>query len=379
MAIILDKPKSNNAWQIPTFATLAAVFFLSTVLLLTERYVPNFFPTTSESQIIHLIENQFIGEYPSEEDLQNAKYKSYLMALNDDYSVYFTPEEAKSFIDDINQEYVGIGISFDWNDGLQITDIFKNSPAEKSGLEIGDIIIKVDETDIRKLQNWEEITNLIKGEIGTKLTLTLSTQKKVELTRERVILENLTLSKKDNFGVLQLSSFGEDLDDLTKNIAEKILNDSEIKYLVLDLRGNGGGELNSSIDFLSYFLPEKTLVMKEQTKTDSFEYYTKSKDFSLKDYPLIILVDENTASASEIVALALSETKSTKIVGMITFGKGVVQDLYELSNGGFVKITTAKWLSPSGKSIDKTGIIPDIIETDEEKIWQKIYQEFGLK
>jgi carboxyl-terminal processing protease len=324
-----------------------------------------------ESEVINIIDQNFINEQPTNEDIDEYKIKGLVDSLNDPYSEYLTIEETNEFRNSLNEKFEGIGIRFIEKSGIYaITEVIAGSPAEKSGIRRDDLIFKVDNENTQNLSS-EKVSKKIRGQAGTSVKLTLIRGEEtieLDILRETIASELISLIKEDDFAIIRISSFGENLKPKMEQIASEIKKDSKITKIILDLRSNTGGVLQESVNVASFFVDPELVIVSEQYK-DRTKYDTSIKvDNSLKDYPLVIAVDSYTASASEIVAGALRDIRQVKLVGEKTYGKGVVQELFPLKNGATLKLTIAKWLTPNGKEIDKIGLEVDVKSGFEDTI-----------
>jgi carboxyl-terminal processing protease len=324
-----------------------------------------------ESEVINIIDQNFINEQPTNEDIDEYKIKGLVDSLNDPYSEYLTIEETNEFRNSLNEKFEGIGIRFIEKSGIYaITEVIAGSPAEKSGIRRDDLIFKVDNENTQNLSS-EKVSKKIRGQAGTSVKLTLIRGEEtieLDILRETIASELISLIKEDDLAIIRISSFGENLKPKMEQIASEIKKDSKITKIILDLRSNTGGVLQESVNVASFFVDPELVIVSEQYK-DRTKYDTSIKvDNSLKDYPLVIAVDSYTASASEIVAGALRDIRQVKLVGEKTYGKGVVQELFPLKNGATLKLTIAKWLTPNGKEIDKIGLEVDVKSGFEDTI-----------
>jgi carboxyl-terminal processing protease len=327
---------------------------------------------TPESELIGLIKSQYLRESPDNEKLIEAKNRGIVASLDDPYSEYITKAEEKEFESNLNQKYKGIGIRLEKIDTTYIvTEVLKNSPAEQTGVLQGDIIFKINQDLITAQTTINQIVQKIRGEQGTVVKIQFIRSGKpidLEITRADIKADLITMETKGKFAIITISSFGEGLDAKMQEISAKILKDPNIEKIIIDVRSDTGGLLNESVDVLSYFVEPNSTIVQEKSKdkkTNGEEFRTqktisKPKSNSLIRYPLFVLTDKFSASASEILAGALRDIRGAKIYGEKTFGKGVVQQLFPLQNGDFVKLTIAEWLTPKGQSIDKIGINPDV-------------------
>ena len=305
----------------------------------------------------------------SNEQQINGAYKGLLDSLGDVYSCYYTPEEYQSIMEQMEGVYYGIGayVSQDVETGQSvISGVIKNTPAEAAGLMDGDIIYKVDGVEMAGL-TLEEVVSHIKGEEGTKVTITLirsGSEIEVEITRAMVSAPTVDSEMlEDGIGYLQITEF----DDVTvgqfkENMAS--LREQGMKGLIVDLRGNPGGSVTSVCAIAEQFLPEGLVFYMEDKNGERTEYPCKGADW---DLPLVVLVNEYSASASEIFSGAVKDAGIGKLVGKKTYGKGVVQNLIPLEDGSAIKITVANYYTRNGNDINLKGIDPDVeVDLDSE-------------
>ena len=285
-------------------------------------------------------------------------------ALGDPYSDFMNEQEAKQFNSDLSSSFQGIGAEIQARDGnIVVVSPIKNSPAEKAGILPEDIILKVDDESIQGMSASEAVL-LIRGEKGTSVTLTIQRGKSsdlIEMTIERDEIPIETVYgelDEDKVAHIQITSFSEQ----TYNELGKLLNEYEkdgMKSIILDVRQNPGGYLTSAIDISNLFIAEGKPIVQVQGRDGQPEVMvaTGGKKF---DLPVVVLIDNGSASASEILAAALSESYNGKIVGLTSFGKGTVQTLNEMADGSNIKYTNGKWLTPNGNWINEKGIKPDV-------------------
>lgn len=318
-----------------------------------------------------VIDEKYLGEVDDEKLLEGA-IKGYINGLNDEYSEYFTKEELDEYKIDSLGNYTGIGIYMakdtERNLILVLSPI-KGSPAEKVGILPGDIISKIDDISYTGDQMTEASSNIKKGKIGTKVKLEIIRENEVlniEVLREEIKINHVE-SKilENNIGYLSLSTFDEGCsDEFITKIDE--LNSKKVKSIIIDLRNNGGGIVDEAINIADLFVDKNETLLITVDKNGK-EEITKAKQDKKYDLPIVVLTNENTASSSEILAGALKEKAGAKIVGVKTYGKGVIQQLITLNDGSGLKITTNEYFTPNRIKINKTGITPDeIIELPEE-------------
>ncbi|MFH0907059.1 MAG: S41 family peptidase [bacterium] len=288
-----------------------------------------------------------------------------LGSLDDPYSVFMEPQESKKFLDDMSGSFEGIGAEVGIRKGiLTIISPLEGNPAQKAGVRAGDRIFKIDDTITSDL-SLDKAVDLIRGVKGASVVLLISRDEWDEAKEITVIRDIIQIPvikyeiKNDNIAYIQFYHFTENSADEFSKVVRDIVN-SDVKGLVLDVRGNPGGYLGVSVDIASWFLPKGELVVVEDFGNGERDEY-RSKGYGLlENMPIIILIDQGSASASEILAGALRDIKNIKIVGQKSFGKGSVQQMEKLKGGSSIKITVAKWLTPLGISINDEGIAPDV-------------------
>ncbi len=291
--------------------------------------------------------------------------KGLVASLNDPYTFFLTPEENQQSKKDLQGKFEGIGAQLGLkNNQVVVIAPLKNSPAEKAGVKAGDLILKVDE---KSTKDWtlNETVSKIRGPKGTKVKLTLLRRDKeinLKITRDEISIPSIELSYEKNLAILKINQFGENTNDEWNKAVSEIKNQwdkKKIKGMILDLRNNPGGYLESSIYLASEFLPLYKLVVKQES-TNSIKEYKVLKNGQLLDIPLVVLINEGSASASEILAGALRDYKRAKIIGQKSFGKGSIQEAIDLKNGAGLHVTIAKWVLPNGDWINNKGIEPDV-------------------
>ena len=306
----------------------------------------------------------------TKKSLMQGAIKGMLESLDDPHSSYFTKEELKSFQEDIKGKYVGVGmvIQKKVNEPLLVVSPIEDGPAYKVGIKPKDKITEIDGESTYTLTS-EECTRRLKGKANTTVKVKVfreinNTTKVFELKREVIELKYVKSKMLDNeIGYLRLTQFGDNVyDDMKKSLEN--LQAKGMKALVLDLRSNPGGELSQSIKIASMFIDKGRIVSTKQKAAKEKIYQREGKYFG--DFPLVVLINGGSASASEIVSGALKDHKRAVLVGEKTFGKGSVQTLLPLPDGDGIKITIAKYYTPSGETIDGTGIEPDTKVEDKD-------------
>lgn len=293
-------------------------------------------------------------------------------ATGDQYTEYLNAEDAQEFDDQLSGSFSGIGAELAKEDNLiVVVSPIAGFPAEKAGLRPKDIITKINDEPAYDL-SVSEAVNKIRGPKGTKVTLTIvrnsSEELKLEITRDQITIPSVTTEILDgNIGYMKISRFGEDTTRLARQGANSF-KQAGVKGVILDVRGNPGGLLNSAVDLSSLWLANGKTILQEKRGGTVIQTFRASGTPTLKDIPTVVLIDEGSASASEITAGALKDNGVATLIGQKTFGKGSVQQLEELVGGGVLKVTIARWHTPGGKNIDKEGIEPDqrVERTDED-------------
>lgn len=311
--------------------------------------------------------NSLVSNYDGEIDktaIINGAKHGLVSAVGDQYTVYMDKEETEEFSNLLHGDVgAGVGIEMGLRDGYtRILRTLPDNPARKAGVLAGDIIYKVDDEEV---YTWstEDIANKLRGAAGTDVKLTVvrdGEEKSFDLVRETINNVSAYVDyKKNNTAVITVTRFDTDTGTLVQSFANEILNKGTQK-IILDLRGNGGGYVSAARDLLSLWLDgDKVLIQKTKlSPVDDITYALKNKAL-FANLKTVVLVNGNTASASEIVVGALKDYNKATVVGETTFGKGVVQSMLNLSSGTTLKVTSAHWYTPNGNTINETGIDPD--------------------
>ena len=315
----------------------------------------------------NIIETDYYQEV-DEDNLVLGAAKGLMSSLQDPYSEYYTKEEFKLLKEQTLGSFVGIGIYMtnNDNDNIVIESVIKNHPAEKSGLKAGDIILKVDGEKVTASKSTLAASK-IKGKAGTYVTLTIQRDKKefdVKVKREEIVIESVKSEvKEDNIGYITITSFDKNTYKEFKT-AVTSLQKKNVDSLIIDLRNNPGGLLDICVDIADYLLGEGTIVYTKNNQGEK-EYYKSDKNKI--DLPIVVLINENSASASEILTAAIVDNKAGIAIGTTSYGKGLVQSFSEFKDGTGYKLTTAQYYTPNGNYINKQGIKPNIEEKDPNK------------
>lgn len=317
--------------------------------------------------------SKYDGEIDDQKMLEGA-IKGMTASLEDPYTVYMNPEEYKSFMEQSEGSFVGIGVQIGVKDNkVTVIAPIEGSPAEKEGVLKGDVIVKVENMDVTP-ENMDKAVSMMKGKAGETVKVTFERNgKQVEKSLVRSEIKMISVKGEmldKEVGYIQITSFDEDVaTQFRKKLTE--LKGKGMKGLVLDLRGNPGGYLNECVDIASEFIAKGELVTYTVDKYDK-KIESKSTGGDGIGMPLVVLVDGGSASASEVVTGALRDYKAATIIGETTFGKGVVQQLLPVNNGG-LKVTTSRYYTPNGENIHKKGIKPDIEVKYPKELLEKEY------
>lgn len=319
------------------------------------------------STIYRLINTDFLyTDEMSEEILNEAAIKGYVEGLGDPYSVYYDAEETKSLMESTSGEFGGIGVGLTQNIDTMIisfTNVYEDSPGERAGFKEGDILYKVNGEEVTG-QDLDQVVSKIRGEKGTEVEITVLRGEQMEEyigTAIRDMIEVTTVSSElleDSIGYIAVSGF-EKVTYHQFEAAIEELKTQGMSGLIVDLRNNPGGNLSTVCEMTDLILPKGIIVYTED-KNGKKQMEMSDEEHQL-DLPLVVLVNGNSASASEIFAGAVQDYGAGKIVGTTTYGKGIVQQIYSLSDGTALKITTSEYFTPNGRNIHGKGIVPDVV------------------
>ncbi len=314
------------------------------------------------------IRNNYLNDI-DEKEMEDYLYYGLVASLGDPYAAYFNEEEMQGLIDSSNGSYCGIGAVFSQNmvtGEITVSQVYEGCPSYEAGILPGDILYKVEGEDITG-EDLNNIVTKIKGEEGTEVTVTmLREEEEIDFTMERRTVEVPTISHEmlaDQVGYIKITEF----DKITADqfhAALEALKIQGMKALVIDLRNNGGGNVDTVCSIADELLPEGPIVYTEYKGKEREE---ERSDAACLELPMCVLINERSASASEILAGALQDYGVAKIVGTQSFGKGIVQSVIDLKDGTALKITTARYYTPNGNNIHEIGITPDVeIDLPEE-------------
>jgi carboxyl-terminal processing protease len=340
-------------------------------------------PETIDFSLFWDVYNKLSENFVDPEKIDNQKIvygaiEGMAKSLGDPYTSFFDPEQSKQFNDDLSGYFSGIGAEVGIKkDQLTIVSPLKGTPAEKAGLMPGDIIIKIDNNDATGM-TVEEAVKLIRGKKGTEVVLNIYrdswlTSKDIKIIRDTIKVPSVEWELKNNdVAYIQIFQFDQSLSLDFKKIAIEILN-SPAKKIILDLRNNPGGYLELSQEIAGWFLEiGRVVTIEDFGKDKEQEIYKTNGNANFINYPMVVLINSGSASASEILAGTLRDNREIKLIGTKSFGKGSVQQVINLKDGSSIKITIAKWLTPKGISISEVGLVPDIkVEITEKDLQAK--------
>jgi len=362
-----------------TVALLSGIFIgghyyrLSPLINIFPEPVRNaFFPGDNTLQLEREVEGILEEGYYQPVDpsiLENGALQGMVGSLNDPYTTYFSPDDYRLFNDHSNGQFTGIGVLMEEKGGnLTVVRVFDNSPAQETGIQEGDTIIAVDGNNVQG-QTSEETAALMRGPVGSTMTLKIGrnggelefsmTRREVEIP---IITDRLIAQNGKQIGYVRLDQFSLDSGVKLRSFVDKLVSEGA-QGIILDLRNNGGGLLDESVNVASVFIQNGTIV--SVVGRDGGSQTFEARGDANETIPLVVLINGYTASASEIVSGAIKDDARGKLVGEKTFGKGVVQNIVPLSNGGGLKYTSGSYFTPNGTDINKIGIQPDISVADD--------------
>lgn len=317
---------------------------------------------SSLDDVYTTLKANYDGEIDQDAILEGAK-KGLVAAVGDIYTAYMPADEAKEYEAALHGDVgAGIGIEMGLRDGyVRVLRTLPDNPAGKAGVKAGDIIYKIDDQEVYS-ESTDAIMSKLRGTAGTKVKLTVvrdGEEKSFDLVREAINNVSAYVEYSGSTAIVTITRFDDDTGQIVQDIVNSEFGDKGVKKVILDLRNNGGGYVSAAKDLLSLWIDgEPILLQKSSTSGDDTTYANRGQA-TLADMPTVVLVNGSTASASEIVAGALKDYDKATIVGETTFGKGVVQTLLNLANDSILKVTTARWYTPNGNSINEAGIVPD--------------------
>ncbi|NLV63628.1 MAG: S41 family peptidase [Clostridiaceae bacterium] len=375
--------KSNRYWLMGVICLLTAVVFFaagfftySLINFINPQYQISFNREVSRENIINFnrVKTILMRTYYQDVDenrLLEGAIHGMAQAVDDPYTVYYTAEQMKDFMEKQSGNYVGIGVTvyMDENDLLTVSETFAGSPAKEAGMRIGDKIIKVDGEDVTSIKDSELIVQKIRGVPDTNVEVTVYRPEINDYITFNMVRQVINLVYihsdmiEENIGYIQLKLFDEDISyDFAHHVNKLIANGA--KGIVLDLRNNPGGDYEQVVRIADMIIPEGLIVY---TKDRNGKREEKKSDANELNMPITVLINEYSASASEILSAAIKEYGKGTLVGKTTFGKGLVQSIIRLEGGAGLKYTVSKYYTPSGVCIHGIGVTPDIeVENDQQ-------------
>tara|TARA_B100000963_G_scaffold294572_1_gene265216 strand:+ start:7476 stop:8612 length:1137 start_codon:yes stop_codon:yes gene_type:complete len=318
-------------------------------------------------EVFEKIKKDYVDDV-NQSEMMDSAINGVLQSL-DPYSAYMSPELFKEMQTDTRGEFGGLGIEIGMEAGVvKVIAPIDDTPAAKAGIKAGDYIVKIGKEQVQG-KSLMEAVKLMRGPVGTSIKLTIrrkNVKKSLEFTIIRKIIEvksvkHDTLGEKKNLGYIRLKSFNENSDNQFLSIIKNFEKDSKIKGYILDLRNNPGGLLTQAINITDFFLDDGEIVSTKGRRASETRKFFARKGDEIKGKPIIVLINNGSASASEIFAGALKDHKRAIILGENSYGKGSVQSIIPLRNGGGMRLTISKYYLPSGSSISEVGVAPDII------------------
>lgn len=320
-------------------------------------------------EAIITLKDKYDGDFDlNSKKLTESALKGIADSVGDPYTAYLDEEAVKALQSSLSGELIGVGVEVSLQDSkIIVVSPIPDGPADKAGIKSGDNVIAVN-GESTEGKDLEEVTSKIRGEAGTKVTLTVisnNEKKDFEIIREKIIIASVKSTVKDGIGILTISRFGDDTALQTKLALEEYKKQG-INKIVIDLRGNPGGYLDTAVEVTSQFQATGEVVEEKSKESREDKIFTAESGGLMTDAKIAVLIDKGSASASEIMAGSLQDNHRAILIGEKSFGKGLVQEILDFpSTGGKLKITVAHWYTPDGKTIDKTGITPDIIQQDD--------------
>lgn len=325
--------------------------------------LPNRLDYSSVNEVYEALVRKYDGKL-DEQKLMTGLKKGLVEAAGDPYTTYFDVDEAKAFNEQLNGSFSGIGAELA-KDGSAIVVVspIAGFPAEKAGLKSKDVIIAIDGQDATGL-SVEEAVKRIRGESGTsvKLTIVRNSTETQDLTIQRQVITIPSVESKiidGNIGYIRITRFAEDTPKLVNQAAAEFKTKG-VKGIILDMRGNPGGYLTGAVDISGLWLKQGQIILEEKRDGKVIKDYKADTTGALQGMPTVVLINEGSASASEITAGALKDNNAAQIVGVTSYGKGSVQEFSTFGSGSVLKVTVARWFTPAGKNIDKEGITPTV-------------------
>ena len=351
----IESSKSDRRLKIVICIIVAVILALGILAASSYKYVSNLV------KVVAIVRTQALQPVNSDQMIEGA-VTGIVESLDDPYSVYLEPKTFAALQEQIKGSFGGLGILVGLKDGSPtVVRAFEGTPAAVAGIEAGDVIVKINDTDAAGI-DLETAIALMRGPVGSAINLTVDrqgSQLQFTIVREEISVPTVEGKVIDNSGIgyIMISQFTERTPEEMRATL-LTLQDSQVKGLILDLRDNPGGELMSAVNVAKYFIPKGPIVYIDYRNGRDQEFSSEGNTIGI---PLVVLINSGSASASEILAGAVKDTGAGALVGTTTFGKGVVQTLFQLDNGAGLKLTTARYLTPNKNDINLKGIEPDVV------------------
>lgn len=356
-------------------AAIAAVFAFTTTRSQATTATEMDYETKVEF-ILSYLKAYYLNDL-DDETIETALAKGLMANIGDKYATYYTPEEFQEQISSVNGTYAGIGVRIVENDDgyIEVYEVFDGSPAQEAGIHVKDLIVEADGQ--RDFETMDELVAIVTGEEGTTVDIVVERDgEEIPMTVERRAIETESVYSTmmdDTVGYIQITSFNAASVQQFRDAIDSLLEQG-MTSVIMDLRNNPGGDYDSVVSMIDRIVPEGTIVSTENKEGITS---TESSDAECLDIPIVLLVNENTASAAELFTMALHDYDMAEIVGTTTYGKGIVQSIYQLPDGSGLKFTTEKYYGPAGECIQDVGITPDYeVEIPEEAYEDGIIYEY---
>ena len=375
---VKESPKTFTTFEVIFISFLVLIFGVCAGCFITvgTRAVLGYRVDDEVSSFVSVynyVKNNYYEDVDDKE-LMKAAISGMLRSLGDEYSFFMDEESTNNFNMDVNGTYNGLGITIQTNDGVtRIVSVFDGSPAAKAKIQKDDIIVKVNGKEVNGIDS-SEIANLISNKLGDKVELVIKRGEEeltFKLTVAEIEIPSVSGEVKEQdgkkVGYIQISNFAANTGAQFKKELAKVEKEN-IDSLILDVRNNTGGALSQVHEILEHFFNKKTVLYQIETKGKAVKYYSRTKE--KRSYPVVVLTNSLSASASEVLAACFQENyKDAKIIGTTTYGKGTVQKAIEYKDGTSFKFTAQKWLTPKGNWIHEKGVTPDIeVKIEDEKV-----------
>lgn len=352
--ILLIKENSSNANN------------TNTIVNNNDKSIDNIFNAEKIESIVSILKSKYYDPTKiDDKKIFDGALAGIVSSLEDPYTTYFNEELTKSFSEEMSGSFSGIGAEIGIKDNvLTIVAPLPKTPAEKAGIKAGDKILKINNEDTSGMSTDLAVSK-IRGEKGTEVILSIygasdKEAREVKIIRDNIVVESVTYEKKNDIAVIKISSFNDNTSSKFQEAAKQVISDKTIKGIILDLRNNPGGYLSTAIEVSSYWLDRGNVVVSEKNRNNETKPHEAIGSNILSKYKTVILINQGSASASEIVSGALHDHNKATLIGKKSFGKGSVQEYQEFEDGTAIKVTVAEWFTPNGLNINKNGINPDI-------------------